>query len=48
MASRSNLVVGFLKTMLKVAILAAVIGGGVYWFRFAPIAVSVHKVARGE
>ncbi len=37
-----------LKSMLKFAAVAAVIAGGVYWFRFAPIAVSTHQVAEGE
>ncbi len=37
-----------LKALLKFAVVAAVIAGGVYWFRFAPIAVSSHQVAEGE
>lgn len=37
-----------LKTLLKIAIVAAAVAGGVYWFRFAPIAVSTHQVAEGE
>jgi HlyD family secretion protein len=32
----------------KLAALAAVAGGLVYWFRFAPVPVSVHQVERGE
>ena len=37
-----------LKSLLKLAAVAAVIAGGVYWFRFKPIAVSTHRVAEGE
>ena len=37
-----------LKALLKFAVVAAVIAGGVYWLRFAPIAVSSHQVAEGE
>ncbi|MGB7344267.1 MAG: efflux RND transporter periplasmic adaptor subunit [Pirellulaceae bacterium] len=37
-----------LKTLLKFAVIAAAIGGGVYWFRFAPLAVSIHEVTKGQ
>jgi HlyD family secretion protein len=34
--------------LLKIAVLASLIGGMVYWFRFAPVPVSRHQVARGS
>ncbi len=34
--------------LLKLVVLASVIGGMVYWFRFAPVPVSRHHVARGS
>jgi RND family efflux transporter MFP subunit len=36
------------KTTLKLAVAAACVSGGVYWYRFAPVAVSVHQVTDGE
>lgn len=37
-----------LKSIIKLVALVTVIAGGVYWFRFAPIAVSTHQVSEGE
>ena len=34
--------------LLKLVVLASVIGGMLYWFRFAPVPVSRHQVARGS
>lgn len=33
---------------LKIAALAAAAGGLVYWFKFVPVAVSIHQAERGE
>ena len=33
---------------LKIAALAAVVGGVVYWLKFAPVAVTVHQAERGD
>lgn len=37
-----------LRTTGKIAVLFAVIGAAVYWFRFAPIAVERYSVSSGE
>lgn len=34
--------------VLKVAVLALVVGGVLYWVRFAPISVTPHRIERGE
>ncbi len=37
-----------IKTLLKFLAIAAVMAGGIYWFRFAPLAVSTYQVAKGD
>jgi len=34
--------------VVKLVALAAVVGGIVYWLKFAPVSVSVHQAERGE
>ncbi|MCX7425081.1 MAG: efflux RND transporter periplasmic adaptor subunit [Planctomycetia bacterium] len=34
--------------IVKLVVLAAVVGGVVYWLKFAPVSVSVHQVERGD
>lgn len=37
-----------LKTFFKLVVVAALVAGGIYWFRFAPVAVSKHQVVKSE
>ncbi len=36
-----------MRNLIKIVFIAALIGGGVYWFRFAPVPVTEHLVQRG-
>ncbi len=38
----------WLWTLVKIAVVAGIIGGIIYWFRFQPVKVDIHQVARGE
>ena len=37
-----------LRPVVKLAALAAVVGGVVYWLKFAPVSVSLHQTQRGD
>lgn len=48
MTGSSRSLVAILKPMLKFALIAIVIAGGVYWFQFSPLLVASHEVSTGN
>ncbi len=47
MSTSGNGVQRWLRRLVKFVVIAALVAGGVYWFKFAPLSVTEHLVQRG-